>query len=88
MLFFFQLEGQNLSNASDPNFLFNNNSADSAGTVSYGGTIDNCTVSGLDSYNSSEVFDKLFQYEADNMTSSVSSDPFRVCLCENNHPNC
>ena len=73
---FFQLEGQNLSNASDPKFLFNNNSADSAGTVLYGGTIDNCTVSGLDSYNSSEVFDMLFQYEADNTTSSVSSDPF------------
>ena len=47
--------------------------------------MDNCTVSGLDSYNSSEVFDMLFQYEADNTT---SSDPFCVCLCENNHPNC
>ena len=85
---FFQLHSQNLSNASNPNFLFNNNSADAAGTVLYGGTIDNCTVSGLDSHNSSEVFDILFQYEADNTTSSVSSDPFRVCLCENNHPNC
>ena len=85
---FFQLHSQNLSNASDPKFLFNNNSADAAGTVLYGGTIDNCTVSGLDSHNSSEVFDMLFQYEADNTTSSVSSDSFRVCLCENNHPNC
>ena len=85
---FFQLYSQNLSNASGPNFFFNNNIADAAGTVLYGGTIDNCTISGLDSHNSSEVFDKLFQYEADKTTSSVSSDPFRVCLCENNHPNC
>ena len=85
---FFQLQSQNLSNASDPNFVFNNNSADAAGTVLFGGTIDNCTVSGLDSHNSGEVFNKLFQYEADNTTSSVSSDPFHVCLCENNNPNC
>ena len=40
-VFFFQLEGQNLSNASDP---VNNNSADSARTVLYGGTIDNCIL--------------------------------------------
>ena len=79
---FFQLQGQNLSNTSDPNFVLNNNSADAAGTILFGGTIDNCTVSSLDSHNSSEVFNKLFQYEADNTTSSVSSDPFHVCLCD------
>ena len=80
--FFFQLQGQNLSNTSDPNFVLNNNSADAAGTILFGGTIDNCTVNSLDSHNSSEVFNKLFQYEADNTTSSVSSDPFHVCLCD------
>ena len=56
---FFQLQGQNLSNASNPNFIFNNNSADAAGNVLFGGAVDNCTVSGLDSHNSGEVFDKL-----------------------------
>ena len=56
----------------------------------YGGAIDNCTLTGLDTYNSSEVFDMLVQYEHDNTTSSISptSDPFHVCPCENDHPNC
>ena len=38
---FFQLQGQNLSNASNPNFIFNNNSADTAGNVLFGGAVDN-----------------------------------------------
>ena len=61
-MLFLTSQSQNLSNASDPNFVFNN-SADAAGTVLFGGAIDNCTVSGLDSHNSGELLDKLFQYE-------------------------
>ena len=30
----------------------------------------------------------LLLYESHNTTSSISSDPFPVCLCKNNSPNC
>ena len=87
---FFQLPGQNLSSGLDVHLVFKNNSADAAGSVLYGGAIDNCRLTGLDSgiYNSSQVFDMLVQYQTDNTTSSITSEPFRICPCENNHPNC
>ena len=85
---FFQLPGHKMSHGIEMQLFFKNNSADTAGSVLYGGTIDNCTLTGLDSYNSGEVFDILFQYECDNTTSSISSDPFRICPCENNLPDC
>ena len=48
---FFQLPGQNLSNGIDVQLVFKNNSADVAGSVLYGGAIDNCKLThGLDSY--------------------------------------
>ena len=48
---FFQLPGQNLSNGIDVQLVFKNNSADIAGSVLYGGEIDNCKLThGLDSY--------------------------------------
>ena len=57
---FFQLPGQNLSNGVDVRLVFKNNSADDAGSVLYGGAIDNCKLThGLDSYNSGEVFDMI-----------------------------
>ena len=67
--------------------VFKNNSADVAGSVLYGGAIDKCTLD-WKYYKSGKVFDMLFQYQADNTTSSISSDPFHVCPCENNHPEC
>ena len=86
---FFQLPGQNLSNGIDAQFVFKDNSADVAGSVLYGGAIDNCKLTGLNSYSSGEVFDMLAHYEDDSTTnSSISSDPFRICTCEGNHLNC
>ena len=85
---FFQLAGQKLSNDLDIQLDFKNNSADDAGSVLYGGAIDNCKLTGLDSHHSGEVFDMLVHYEDDNTTSSISSDPFRICPCENSHANC
>ena len=46
---FFQLPGQNCSNGIDVQLIFKNNSADAAGSVLYGGVIDNCKLTGLDS---------------------------------------
>ena len=85
---FFQLTGQNLSSGSDAQLIFKNNSADVAGNVLFGGVIDNCRLTGPYSYKSSgEVFDMLV-YSDDNTTSSISSNPFHICQCENNLPNC
>ena len=84
---FFQLPGQNLSNGLDVNLVFKNNSAYNAGSVLYGGAIDDCCLDSM-TCNSGKVFDKIVQYKDDNTTSSISSDPFRVCPCENNSPNC
>ena len=75
---FFQLSGQNLSSG----FIYKNNSADFAGSASYGGAIDNCKLTGLDPYSSGEVF--MLVYTNDtvcNTTSNMSSDPLRICLC-------
>ena len=86
---FFQLPSQNLSSGLDVQFIFKNNSADAAGSVLYGGAIDNCCLDPYDFCDSGPAFDKLVQYEADNTASSISSDPFRICLCNlNNRPNC
>ena len=85
---FFLLPGQNLSNGLDVQLVFENNSADDAGSVLFGGAIDNCKLTGQDSYSSGEVFDMLVHIEDDNTNSSISSQPFRICPCENNLPNC
>ena len=63
--------------------VFKNNIAD-AGSVLYGGAIDNCRLP----RSSGEVFDMIVHIESQNTTSSISSEPFRVCPCENNYPKC
>ena len=89
---FFQLPGQNLSNAIDVQLIFKNNSADVAGSVLYGGVIDNCKLAhGLDSHSSGEVFNMIVHTDnetEDNTTSTISSDPLQICPCESSHPNC
>ena len=91
---FFQLPGQSLFSGIYVNLLFKNNSADDAGSVLYGGAIDNCKLhlSGLDQYFSSGgVFDMLSQYEDDtdySTASKVSSGPIHLCVCKNNLPDC
>ena len=57
----------------------------------HGGVVDNCKLTGLDLYSSGEVFNKIVHIEDDidyNTTSNISSDPLKICPCENNHPNC
>ena len=88
---FFQLPDQNLSNGIDVKLIFKNNSAAVAGSVLYGGTIDNCKLThGLDSHSSGEVFDMIVHNKDSdyNTTSNISSDPFYMCSCKNNYPDC
>ena len=86
---YFQLPGLNLSNIHTQLF-FKNNSADIAGSALYGGVIDNCKLMGLDSYSSGKVFDMLVQIDDldHSTTSNISSEPLRICPCENNLPDC
>ena len=89
---FFQLPGQNLSNDINVHLVFKNNSADIAGSMLYGGAIDNCKLThGLDSYSSGKVFDMIVHnnhtdYNT-NSNSNISSHPFYMCICTNNHQN-
>ena len=85
---FFQLPGQNPYDGID--LVFKNNSADVAGSVLYGGTIDNCKLIGMYQYpyGSGRVFDTLFHIEDDNTNSNISSLPFHICPCINNFPKC
>ena len=88
---FFQLPGQNLSNGTDVKLVFKNNSADAAGSVLYGGAIDYCKLSGLESNNSGKVFDMIVHIEDDtdySPSSFISSDPLYICPCEHNLQNC
>ena len=88
---FFQLPGWNLSSATDVQLVFKNNSADVAGSVLYGGAIDNCKLThGLDSHSSGEVFDMIVHSNDTyyNRTSNISTDPIQICPCENNLPDC
>ena len=82
---FFQLPGQNLFNGIDIQLVF---TADIAGSVLYGGAIDNCKLTALESYGSGQVFDMLAHVESDNINSGISSIPFHICPCDNNLPNC
>ena len=58
-----------------------NNSADDAGSVLYGGTIDKCKLTST--VSSGKVFGKLIHIEDDadyNTTSKISSEPFHMHL--------
>ena len=53
-----------MSNGIDVKLVFKNNSADVAGSVLYGGAIDNCKLThGLGAHSSGEVFDMLVHLE-------------------------
>ena len=86
---FFQLPGQNLSNHIDVQLVFKNNSADTAGSVLYGGAVDNCKLT-IPSYSSGKVFDRLVHNDDTDYdtTSNFSSDPLQICSYENNLPDC
>ena len=82
---FFQLPGQNLSTGIDVQLVFKNNFADAAGSVLYGGAIDNCKLThGLDSHSSGKLFDMIVQNnDTDyNTIPNISSDPLQICPCE------
>ena len=84
----------------DPDYLivpnislyFEDNYAQEAGSVLYGGSIDSCFVEATSYFSgqsSTYVFDQIFTigYHR-NDSSLISSEPLRVCSCTNGRPDC
>ena len=70
-----------------PRLMFANNTADTAGSILYGGWIEFCTNS--TGKPGTDVFNEMFHFQkALHQLSPVSSNPTRVCVCINNHPDC
>ena len=78
--------------------IHHNNSAILAGSIVYGGNVDNCIYNYYQSeifhftdlVKSGQVFDAMFHsVNESTLSSPVSSDPTRVCLCrQHNQPDC
>ena len=71
---------------------FEGNKADQAGNVLYGGNLELCGVcTPLYRYyvTGAVAFDRFGSISSDLTSGSdVTSDPYRVCVCEDNHPDC
>ena len=69
--------------------LFQDNSANEAGSILYGGNLYSCGVCigylDRDWYVSGEV---AFNAWANVSSNLMSSDPYRLCVCVDNHPDC
>ena len=78
---FFEVSNEN----TNVSLLFKNNTADSAGSILYGGWVDYCTGNGT----KDAVFKDMFSFQqTPPHLSTVSSNPTRVCVCINDLPDC
>ena len=67
---------------------FQDNSANETGSVLYGGNLDSCGVCSMYdmyAYVSGEVAFSAWGNISNNL---MSSDPYRLCICVDNHPDC
>ena len=75
-----------------PRVVFENNSADNAGSVLYGGWIDLCEIVNPERQLIVQPdFDFLFQIKGGDSAldfSVIASNPLRVCLCIDSRPEC
>ena len=76
---------------------FHNNTALEAGAMLYGGSVDGCSLSLINTKlvdffelyrcpNSGEVFDYITSF--DKQSQDISSDPLYICSCECGEPDC
>ena len=84
----------NISELLNINVLFDGNDASEAGTALYGGNIDTCnllsTINVVSQTETTTIFDQIFQFDnsTEKNASLISSEPFSVCLCVDEVPNC
>ena len=67
---------------------FQDNLANEAGTVLYGGNLDSCGVCIGFNGVSYVLGEEAFNTWANISSNLTSSDPYRVCVCEDNLPDC
>ena len=69
---------------------FNDNTAGEGGGDIYGGAVDNCGIQSIDKCCDFQSSGSVLDYITANSpeTLDVSSDPLRICVCENNEANC
>ena len=90
---FYLFNSHNLSTVNISVTLRNNNAA-LGGENIYGASLfDYCSINTLSRNNSDQRFDiesikRIFNFEDASKTSSISSDPTRVCFCSSNTTNC
>ena len=85
----------NSINEIEAKLVFIDNKASDAGSVLFGGDIDNCIPHPNNQFffspNASRlIFDTVFNYtlQVGNSTSVISSDPFKVCICNGDMAVC
>ena len=85
---FYQLPFSLESSPDLPILSFTNNSAETGGDDIYGTSLaSSCEVTPNGTVTSGQVKDQIFQFHSASL-SPVSSSSRRVCLCENNVPQC
>ena len=70
-------------------FYFNNNTAETAGSVIYGGNVDEtCLLENRNLNDSTDFFLAISTFINQSGYSLISSEPRKVCFCNNSEPNC
>ena len=70
------------------NLFFYNNTASISGSILFGGLLDRCRLSGLQTVESDYVGSYGWFLISNSMQHEVASFPVRMCLCVNNYHNC
>ena len=73
-------------------YFFANNTAILSGSNVFGGSVDNCKYGEFEDFitgRSGSVFNRMFiDVNESTLSSPVSSDPMRICLCHESQPDC
>ena len=89
---FFQIQTDNETLQPAVKWYFENNRAEIAGDAIYGGDIENCSLLQLSNVaiqnSSTTIFSNIFHFSNQPGNTVVSSNPNKVCFCDNSSLNC
>lgn len=71
-----------------PSVIFENNTAEFAGSAVYGGYVDFCHLIFSTSQAGFTLFDSIFKVQGAQDSSAITSNPRGVCFCINDVPQC